>query len=177
MTTQRLAICAASLVACLLSVSTVHALTVAYGQRDIEKADTGCIGGWISDHGDIAYFHGDTARLNRHLVAIARSISEHRRANVILHTGTKTVDYPNEQPVTGLGEQERNQLAVDWSVRRSCPSDDILRGRCNCDRRNVTFDIWIANDIKLDSLSIPTEFTVESGGEIEDFVDRQRTNK
>jgi len=176
-TMQRLSLFIASLTACLLAVTIAQALTVAYGRRDIAEAGAGCVGGWISGHGKIAYFRGDTELLNLQLTLLATGTAEHRPAKVVLHTGKKLVDDPNEQPVTEFGDQERNQLAIDWSVRRSCPSDDVLAGRCKCDRRIVTVNIWIANDIHLDTLSIPTGLAVESGREIEQYIERHTDRK
>ncbi|WP_236618463.1 hypothetical protein [Rhodopirellula europaea] len=177
MTMQRLAIYTTAVAACLLVTPTVLALTVAYGQRDMQKAGPGWVGGWLSAHGNTAYFCGDTERLNHQLAAIAQSNLGHSAAKVVLHAGKNSIDDPIEQPLTGFGERAPDRLPIDWSVRRSCPSSDVLRGRCQCNRRSVTVDIWIANDVELDSLSIPPQFIVESGGEIDAFVDRQEINK
>lgn len=174
---QRLAVWTLFLGVCLFVVPTAYALTMAYGQQDMERAGVGCIGGWTSDHSNIAYFCGNTELVNRHLAEIARAVSDHHPPKIVLHTGKKRVENPVEQPLIGIGDQESKQLAIDWSVRRTCPTDDVLRGRCKCDRHYVTVDIWIANAIALDALKIPGGFSLESGGEIEKFIERQTTNK
>ncbi len=33
-------------------------------------------------------------------------------------------------------------------------------------------DVWLGGQIKLDELQIPDDYTVESGGEIEEFIKR-----
>lgn len=174
---KRLPIGAVCIVGCLLVTMTANALTVAYGRRDIEKAATGCVGGWVSAYGNTAYFQGDTETLNRQLVTIARSVPKRRNAIVVLHTGKKFVDDPVEQPLTGIGQRGRRQLAIDWSVRRQCSTDDILLGQRTGKQLSVAVDIWIANDIDLNGISIPAEFAVESGGEIEKFINRQSSSR
>ncbi|QDS92498.1 hypothetical protein FF011L_12440 [Roseimaritima multifibrata] len=170
--------CAASLAACLFAGTVAQALTMSYGRRDIAEAGAGCIGGWISGHGNTAYFQGDTAQLNQHLASLAADTEGRSAAKVVLHAGTKTVDNPEEEAQTVFRARTRAdkqipaQLSIDWSVRKYCPSDDLLTGRCKCDRRIVTVDIWVANDIRLDALSIPAGLKVESGRELERFVDR-----
>lgn len=110
MTMQRLAIYTTAGAACLLVTPTVLALTVAYGQRDIEKASPGCVGGWLSAHGNTAYFCGDTDRLNRQLAAIAQSNLGHSAAKVVLHAGKNSINDPIEQPLTGFGERAPDRL-------------------------------------------------------------------
>ncbi len=164
------------LITCLLTgASIAHALTVAYGQRDIAEAGVGCVGGRISAHGNTAYYRGDTETLNRHLKSLSAAALKHLSIRVVLHTGTKLVDNPEEQPLSGFDDTPNNQLTIDWSVRKTCPTDDVLAGRCTCRRRNVTVDIWIANDIRLEDLSIPPGLEVESGREIEHFIERRST--
>lgn len=166
-----------SLAACLLAATIAQALTIGYGQRDFAKAGPGCVGGWISAHGNTAYFRGDTELLNLQLASLAAEAAEQTPVKVVLHAGAKLVDNPEEQPLTGVGDEDRNRLAIDWSVRRSCPPDDILGGRCNCVRQTVTVDIWIADNVHLDSLSIPSGVSLESGREIERFVEKHASRK
>lgn len=174
---QRFLLFFGSLAACLLATTVSQALTIGYGQRDIAEAGAGCVGGWISEHGNIAYFRGDTQRLNLQLAALAAETAGHNRVNVVLHSGKKSVANPEEKPVTGFGDEESNQLAIDWSVRKHCPAEDVLAGGCKCKRRHVTVDIWIANDIHVDALSIPANLTVESEREIEQFVETHADRK
>ncbi|EMI20555.1 secreted protein [Rhodopirellula maiorica SM1] len=172
---QRLLVSTVSLAACLVTATVTQALTVAYGQRDIGDAGSGCVGGWISAHSNLGYFRGDTEMLNTHLASLNTEFAEHSHMAMVLHSGMMVVDNPEEQPLTGFGDQERTQLTIDWSVRKTCPSDDVLAGHCKCDRRNVTVDVWIANEIRLRDLSIPSGFSVKSGREIEQFIESQTT--
>jgi hypothetical protein len=174
---QRLAFWTLLIGVCLFVVPTAYALTTAYGLQDIERAGVGCVGGWITDHGHIAYFCGNSEQINRQLAEIARSTSDHHPSKIILHTGKKLVENPVERPLISIGDQEPDQMAIDWSVARGCPVNDILRGRCRCDRQYVLVDIWVAGDITLDALKIPGEFTLESGNEIEKFIERHKAKK
>lgn len=171
----RLTVLTASLFAFLLTPTVAQALTVGYWQHAIADAGPGCVGGWISAHGNTAYFRGDTELLNTHLGSLTADTEDDAHVTIVLHAGTMLVDNPEENPQTGFGDQQRNQLAIDWSIRKTCPSDDILTGRCKCKRRNVTVGVWIANEIRLSELSIPSGFSVESGGEIERFIESQVT--
>lgn len=57
---QRLFVLTGSLAACMLVATVVQAVTIGFGQSNIAKAGAGCVGGWISAHGNTAYFRGDT---------------------------------------------------------------------------------------------------------------------
>lgn len=174
---RRLSLLLTSLTACMLCATIAHALTIGYGQNDFAEAGAGCVGGWVSDHGNIAYFRGDTELLNTHLTLLASNSVGHSLPKIVLHSGNKVIDNPEERPVTGFISVDQptdpnpNQLAIDWSVRRYCPFNDVITGRCKCDRRIVTVDIWIANNVDLGTLSIPAGLSVESGREIEQFVE------
>ncbi len=163
-----------SLLAFVLVTSIAFGLTVGFGQRDIADAGPGCVGGWASGHGNTAYFCGDTKRLNACLASLADELLDDSVVKVVLHAGAKTVDNPEELPITDTTEPTTNQLPIDWSVLRHCPTRDILSGTCKCNRRSITVDVWIARRISLDLLEIPATFRVESGREIEQFLDSHR---
>ncbi|PNY34976.1 hypothetical protein C2E31_20585 [Rhodopirellula baltica] len=167
----RFLVLSASLAAFLLAANVAQALTVGYGQRDIVEAGPGCVGGWISAHGNTAYYRGDTELFNTHLASLAAILSDGTSVTIILRSGEMHVDNPEEKPQTGFADQEQNELSIDWSTKKTCPSDDVMNGRCECKQRNVTVDVWIANDIRLRELSIPSGFSVKAGGEIERFID------
>lgn len=169
-------ILAASIFACLLTAATSHALTVAYGQREVADAGVGCVGGWMSDHGSTTCFRGDTRLLNKQLASMAKDEPRHRSIKLVLHAGESIIDDPEEQPITHAG-QARNQISVDWSVSESCPFDKVLTGRCKCDERNLTVHIWVANEIRLNDLIVPSEFIVRSAGDIDEFVRRHAGRK
>ena len=162
-----------SVLAFLLYATAAQALTVPYGQRQIEDAGVGCVGGLNSDHGNMAYFRGDTERLNERLALLAKDAHKFRAIRVVLHAGVKLVDPAEETPHTGFGDQVRDQqIRIDWSVLKACSFDKVAAGICKHDEKSVTVDVWISDAIRLDVLSIPGEFTVQSAGELEDFARR-----
>jgi hypothetical protein len=110
------------------------------------------------------------------LTSLADELLDDCVVKVVLHAGAKTVDNPEEQPITDTTEPNTNPLPIDWSVLRHCPTRDILSGTCKCNRRLITVDIWIARRISLESLKIPATFGVESGREIEQFLDSHHTS-
>lgn len=157
----------------LWSATPAHALTVPYGQRQIEEAGVGCVGGVNSAHGNTAYFRGDTERLNEKLALLAKDAQQYRSIKVVLHAGLKSVDPAEEDPQTGFGDQDHDQqILIDWSVCKACSFETIVAGLCKHDEKSVTVDVWIGATIRLDELSIPREFTVRSAGELEEFARR-----
>ena len=160
----------ASIFACLLTATTVHALTISYGREEIAKAGVGCVGGWMSDHGNTAFFRGNTVLLNEQLAVLAKDERSYQSVKVVLHAGISIIDAPEEQPGFTSVDDSPRKITVDWSVCKSCPYDKVVTGRCKCNEQNVTIHVWVANQIRLEELSVPKNFHVESAGEIDKFV-------
>ena len=168
----------ASVLMFLLNAASAQALTYPYGQRQVEEAGVGCVGGLISAHGNTAYFRGNTARLNEQMDLLAEDAKRYQSIKVVLHAGTKSVDLSEETPQTGFGNQERFlQIPIDWSVLKACPFDTVASGLCKHAEKSVTVHVWIGTAICLDNLNIPSGFTVQSAGEFEDFVKRHADAK
>lgn len=165
----------AAISTCMLIATDASALVTTYGQRQIEEASAGCVGGSISGHGNTAYFRGDTARLNQQLTSLAKTIPDDRSVVVVLFAGAKFVDSAEEKPQTGFGAPSRDQVMIDWSVSKSCKFDEVVTGVCKCNNMDVTVNIWISNNIRLNELIVPTEFVVRSAGEIAAFVKQHAT--
>ena len=159
----------------LLTATLAQALTVGYGKRDITAAGPGCVGGWSSDHSNIAYYRGGSQLLNKQLAILATETVNSNGVRIVLHRGAKVVENPEEQPMTGVGRERSNPLAVDWSVRKTCPPTDVFTGRCQCNRRDVVVDVWISNQIRLREMSIPHDCSVESGEDFERFIESHRS--
>ncbi len=155
---------------CLTAWGTASALTVAYGQRDIADAGAGCVGGWKSDHGNTAYFRGNTALLNRQLASLCKGRD---RVELVLHSGTKMVAAPEEQPITDFARKSDTDLAIDWSVIRTCPTEAVLTGKCQCETRNTTVHIWVAKRIRVDELRVPRGCNVQASGSLSRFATRR----
>ena len=167
-----------SVLAFLLIATSSQALTVPYGQRQIEDAGVGCVGGLNSAHGDTAYFRGDTERLNEKLALLAKDAPKFKSIKVVLHAGAKSVDPAEEAPQTGFEDQVRDQrVPIDWSVLRACSFDKVAAGICKHDEKSIIIDVWIGAAIRLDDLNIPSELTVQSAGELEDFAKRHADAK
>ena len=160
-----------AVVVSVLSTPTAFGLILPFGQEQIAAAGAGCVAGCSADHASCtAYFHGNTALLNECLESLAEGNRHVRPFKVILHVGTFEVDDPEETLVTDADHAA--PIAVDWSVRKSCLAEKVLAGTCRHDQREIVVDIWVANEIKLDDLRVPSVFKVESAGEIEQFVKR-----
>ena len=156
-----------------LCASSAQALIVPFGQREIEEAGVGCVGGLNSDHGNTAYFRGDTERLNEQLGLLDKDVPKLKSIKVVLHAGATTVDPAEETLQTGFHDRVRDQrVPIDWSVLKACPFDKVAAGICNCDEKSVIIDVWIGSAICLEDLKVPSAFTVQSAGEIEDFAKR-----
>ncbi|MDZ4853193.1 MAG: hypothetical protein SGI77_28215 [Pirellulaceae bacterium] len=127
-------------------------------------AGIGCVGGWLSEHGNTAYFQGGTTILNEQLAVLAND--EYLSFKIILHVGASMIDDPEE----GTSSKPNPKLSVDWAVQKGCPFETVRTGRCRCKEQNVFVHIWVANDIRLKDLKVPAKFDVESGGELDEFV-------
>ena len=155
-----------------------QALTVPYGQHQIEEAGVGCVGGLNSAHGNTAYFRGDTERLNEKLALLAKNAYQFKSIKVVLHAGVKSVDPAEETPQTGFGDQVLDQrVPIHWSVLKACSFDKVAAGICKHDEKSVIVDVWIGAAIRLDDLNVPSEFTVQSAGELENFAKRHADAK
>lgn len=156
-------------IAYTFTATTAFGLTLPFGQQEIADAGAGCVAGYASDHAWRAYFQGDTAMLNECLRSLTQEVRHLCSVKVILHAGAFSIDDP-EEPLLTDAKNSPAPIAVDWSVRRLCPAEKVLAGACRCDQREIVVDIWVANEIKLNDLRVPTVFKVESAGEIERFV-------
>lgn len=174
---QRKTLFTSTLIAFVLCASNAQALVTSYGQQQITEAGDGCVGGLVTDHGNTAFFCGDTTLLNRHLASLAAAPPASRHVKVILHAGRHVVDPMEEEPYTGFETQQPSQLAVDWSIGRACVFESVLAGRCEQEPRMVTVHVWIAGRIDINALSIPAAFVVESGREIERLVEQHTGGK
>ncbi|WP_442510681.1 hypothetical protein SH528x_002319 [Novipirellula sp. SH528] len=167
-----------SVLAVLLIATSAQALTVPYGQRQIEEAGVGCVGGLNSDHGNTAYYRGDNARLNEQLALLAKNAQQYQSIKVVLHAGVKSVDPAEETPQTGFGVQDRDQqIPIDWSVCKARSFDKVVAGLCKHEEKSLTVHVWIGTAICLNDLNIPSGFTVHSAGEIDEFVKRHADGK
>lgn len=170
---KTLAVLFTSVLGFLLITTSSQALTVPYGQRQIEDAGVGCVGGLNSAHGNTAYFRGDTERLNEKLALLAQDATKFKSIKVVLHAGAKSVDPAEETPQTGFEDRVRDQrVPIDWSILKACSFDKVAAGICKHDEKSLIIDVWIGAAIRLDDLNIPSEFTVQSAGELEDFAKR-----
>jgi hypothetical protein len=158
--------------------SSAQALTVPFGQRQIEEAGVGCVGGLNSAHGNTAYFRGDTELLNENLALLAKNAHYFQSIKVVLHAGVKSVDPAEETPQAGFGDRVRDQrVPIDWSVLKACSFDKAAAGICKHDEKSVIVNVWIGAAIRLDDLNILSDFTVQSAGELEDFAKRHTDAK
>ena len=159
-------------------MTTAQAGTFPYGRQQIADAGAGCVGGLKSAHGDVAYFRGDTGRLNEKLALLAKNASQYQSIKVVLRAGVKSVDPPEETPQTGFEDQARDQrVRINWSIMKCCSFDNVAAGNCKHHKRAVIIDVWIGNAIRLDDLKIPSEFTVQSAGDFEAFAKRHADAK
>ena len=166
----------ANVVACVFTATVAYGLIVPFGRHELSDAGAGCVAGYTSDHGTIAYFQGDTAMLNAYLASLAGRDRHSGKVRVVLHAGAHTIEAP-EESLADVLTPAPTPISVDWSARKSCPFEKVRTGTCTCDVREVVVEIWVADEIKLDDLRVPEHFQVESAGEIERFVKRRVNGK
>ena len=142
------------------------ALLVPFSKERIAAAGKHCVHGYDGNLGQVGmYFAGDASAFNEAIRLKAPSEIEealrpaYASKKVVLHPGPMVVpDY-----VAG-----RDDLATDWLVTTW---HEDQSGRLEW---HLQIDIWLGGQIKLDELHIPVDFAVESGREIEDFVERRK---
>lgn len=163
-------------IACMLGMHAAHGLILPFGQREVAEAGAGCVAGFTADHGTVAYFHGDTVLLNAALASLANDARFPRPAKVVLHAGAGKIVSPEESFYVNV-KPEAEQILVDWSIRKNCPSTRVLDGTCDCEDRQITVEIWLGSAIDLGELQVPRAFVVRSAGELEAFVENHAAAK
>ena len=141
------------------------ALLIPFSKERIAAQGKHCVHGYDGNFGAVGvYYAGDAAAVNESLKQTAKVEAELAEGGkfasktVILHPGSTMV--PNY--VAG-----RDDLAADWQITSWRGEHKGKSGW------HVQVDVWLGR-VKLDQLQIPEGFVVESGGEIEKFVEGRK---
>lgn len=122
-------------------------------------------------HGPIAdvrtYYSGDAAQLNSFLADYGAVATDN--AVVVLHSGPMRIT-PRYTP--NFGEEPPDPRNADWMLHVA----EFFEGRPDVDqfkgeKFRYVVDIWLGGNISLDTLEVPANVEVRSGGEIEAFVE------
>jgi hypothetical protein len=142
------------------------ALLIPFSKERIAAQGKHCVHGFDGNFGHVGvYYAGDAAALNESIkqaAKVEKELAEEGKfasKTVILHPGSMAV--PNY--VSG-----RDDLATDWQVSSWRGEHKGKSGW------HVQIDVWLGR-LKLDEVQIPEGFAVESGREIEDFVERRKS--
>lgn len=130
--------------------------------------------GYMDNDSGNYYFSGDTAKLNRFLLRATKWIQQVPEdgwysdvsARIVIHAGIAKF----ENQVPGNGGTPKH---VDWKLEVIPSSKLDGATQTIIHKQSVTVHIWIGEQIRLDGLEIPKEFAVESGGEIERFLEKR----
>lgn len=149
----------------LIAFSTeAFAWLIPFSKERIAATGKYCVHGYDGNLGSVGkYFAGDAAAFNQEVLTIGKAKdgfgmeTTFATRTVILHPGPKVVPRHIEP---------KSDITTDWLVT-------TWRGsRSGRSGLHVQVDVWVGGRIKLDELQIPADFTVESGREIEEFVER-----
>lgn len=138
-----------------------------YGLVETIKFDARVQGVWVNAN-DYFYYAGDAKALNRFIAHYAKV--DDTPLKVVLHAG--------EAPKIGpIGEEPRTRF--DWKlnvIRRGWGEPVDPRRPDNIPGYVVTLHVWLSDHITLDQLQIPKHVDVVSAGDIEEFINRRKTN-
>ena len=144
----------------------VSAWLIPFSKARIAAAGKHCVHGYDGNFGAVGtYYAGDTAAINEQLANFGKpktaSIfnTSFVSKTVVLHVGPMVVPKYLDR---------KREIPTDWLVQTFRRSDS---GKFGGLRLHV--DIWLGGRVKLSELRIPADFTVKSGREIEDFLERQ----
>lgn len=119
--------------------------------------------GWFVNWEDVFYFRGDTQDLHRFI----------RRAVALPGCDLRVVLHPGPLDVRSPWDAAPRPLRADWTLyaapftREQVTDDGITPGPFM-----LRIHVYLGGRVRLDGLAVPAEVTVESSGEIEDFVRR-----
>jgi hypothetical protein len=125
--------------------------------------------GYFVNWEDVFFFRGDTAAVNAFLAKYSQL--GNARLLVVLHAGKLEVKSPwDKQPRDLMADWQL--YAAPFTPEQVKPGDAVKPGPF------VTrVDICLGGSIKLDQLEVPQNVLVESGGEIDSFVQRHEHGK
>lgn len=122
---------------------------------------------------DFCFYKGDTEAINRFLARIATGVEQIRQrsrfqqvsAKVVLHAGacdTRLGSFDSTAPKD-----------PNWIISIVPTADYDSKGSRVSESQDILVDVWLSS-IQLDKLEIPSAFRVESGREIETFLERHQ---
>ncbi|MEM8671379.1 MAG: hypothetical protein AAGG48_27915 [Planctomycetota bacterium] len=109
-------------------------------------------GYWVN-WSDTFFYRGSNEKLQE----MAQKLSETKltKTEVVLHAASGVAESPwSEKPVD----------SADWSV--TVTGGDARKGLVS----QIRIDIWVGGEVALDSLELPSNLKIKSGGEIESFI-------
>lgn len=149
------------LVAGCMTAKEVFAVGSDFTKEQIAAAGKHCVHGFWANEQTVVVYAGDTAQLNRDLSKFLEGQYETRK--VVLHVGTKRAESP--------WDAKPRDTFADWSVNTW---DDPADAAKAVPRMRMQIDIWLGGKIRLEDLRIPEGFEVDSGGEIEKFIQQRK---
>ena len=121
--------------------------------------------GYFVNWEDIFFFRGDTAGLNEFLAKYAR----------LPDTTLRVVIHPGRLHVRSPWDKKPRDIVADWKLYASPLTRDPERaGKFKPGPFVTRLDVWLGGSVKLSELRVPDNVSVESGGEIEAFVNAHR---
>lgn len=124
--------------------------------------------GYFVNFEDILFFQGDTTALNAFLEQYAK----------LANTRLKVVIHPGKLEVKSPWDDEPRNISADWRLYASpFTRDQLQAGRLKPGPFVTCVDVWLGGSVNLKELRVPKNVLVESGGEIEAFVETHRASE
>ena len=144
-----------------ITASSAFGLGADHSKEELARRGPNCVHGYFVNWEDVFFFAGDTAALNKFLEGYAKTPDAVLR--VVLHPGPKKARSP--------WDKEDRDIPADWSLyvwNKGGPGGPPAPTRV---------DVWLGGKIKLDELRVPANVAVESGGEIDKFIEAHRQQR
>jgi hypothetical protein len=117
-------------------------------------------GYWVNSV-DIFFYAGNTKALNEFLEAYAKLPGTHLK--LVLHPGVKKARSP--------WDKEDREIPTEWRLYCAPHSPRGIEGD---GKFHTRIDVYLGGRVLLEDLRVPASVEVESGGEIEKFIEQHR---
>jgi hypothetical protein len=150
------------IVACILAMPSIaSAWGIDMKKEELAAVGKHCVHGYYVNETSVVFFQGNAVQLNDDLSKLKDARLASRK--LVIHPGTQRAKSPWDKQV-------RDTFA-DWSVMTY---DDPADAAKAVPRVRLQIDVWLGNKIDLSELRVPEGIEVQSGGEIERFVQRNK---
>jgi hypothetical protein len=135
------------------------------GLKELANRSDRVHGYWVNET-DVFFYDGDSKALNEFMDGYSKL--KNTALRVVIHAGARKARSP--------WDKTERDIPVAWILAASSSPLDKAVVQNAGGRFYTRVDVWLGSRLKLDDLRIPAAVEVVSGGEIEKFIAKHRTN-